>query len=122
MSTAYSGSCRLDPLKGSVAPSICGMFGSFEAPVVAAVGTGAASGMAVGGSAIEGELTSSAQEVPEAGWKEEAVAFIPVPGALVSGFVMRSAREPLAGVTGVAMADMQVAVGAEQLRRGRFEL
>jgi hypothetical protein len=79
------------------------MFGSFEASEEVAVGAGAASGMAVGGLATEGELTSSAQEVPEAGWKEDAVAFIPVGIALASGFVMRSASEPLAGVFGEAM-------------------
>lgn len=60
---------------------------------------------AVGVFTAEGELTSSAQEAPEAGWKEDAVAFIVrVAGcALESGFVMRSASEPLAGVFGEAM-------------------
>ena len=72
------------------------------------VGAGAAaSGVAVGGLATEGELTSSAQDVPEAGWKEDAVAFIPGVAFVVleSGFVMRSASVPLAGVFGEAMVD-----------------
>ena len=80
-----------------------------------AAGAGAAvPGAAVGVVAAEGELTSSAQEAPEAGWKEDAVAFIlrVAVFALKSGFVMRSASEPLAGVFGVAMLDMQVAVVA----------
>jgi hypothetical protein len=82
---------------------------------VVAAGAGAAvPGAAVGVVAAEGELTSSAQEAPEAGWKEDAVAFIlrVAVFALKSGFVMRSASEPLAGVFGVAMLDMQVAVVA----------
>jgi hypothetical protein len=73
------------------------------------VGAGAAvSGMADGGLATEGELTSSAQEVPEAGWKEDAPAFIPglVFVVFESGFEMRSASEPLAAVFGAAMIDV----------------
>lgn len=72
------------------------------------VGAGAAaSGVAVGGLGTEGELTSSAQEVPEAGWKEDAVALIPGVQFVVleSGFDMRSASEPLVGVFGEAMVD-----------------
>lgn len=75
-----------------------------------AVGVGADSGLAAGGLATEGELTSSAQDVPEAGWKEVAVAFIPESGVVAPalGFVMRSASEPLEGVLGEAMLEMQV--------------
>ena len=78
-------------------------------------GVGAAiSGVAAGGFATEGELTSSAQEVPEAGWKEDAATFIPgvVVVVLNSGFVIRSAREPPAGVFDEAMFEMRVTQGA----------
>ena len=86
------------------------MLGSLEASVVVEGAGTAVSGVAVGGLAAEGELTSSAQEVPEAGWKEDAATFIPVVlVVLESGFVMRSAREPPAGVFGKAMLAMQVA-------------
>lgn len=86
------------------------MFGTLEASVLA-MGAGTGSEVAVGGLATEGELTSSAQDVPEAGWKAEAVTFIPgvAVATLASGLVMRSASEPPEGVLGEAMLKMQVA-------------
>jgi uncharacterized protein YcsI (UPF0317 family) len=83
------------------------MLGSWEASFVDVGASAAASDVAVGGVPVEGELTSSAQDVPDAGWKEDAVAFILgiAFAVLESGFVMRSASEPLAGVFGEAMVD-----------------
>jgi len=50
-----------------------------------------------GGFSVEGELTSSAQELPAAGSKEAAAAFIVFGVEFdsgLSGAVIRSAREP----------------------------
>ena len=48
------------------------------------------------GLALSGELTSSAHDLPEAGWKFCAVAFIPEVFVMESsGFVTRSAKELL---------------------------
>lgn len=58
-----------------------------------------------------GELTSSAQEVPEAGWKDCAAAFIPLAVGVDSGFEIRSESEPpLAGVSEGSGAAMFVDV------------
>jgi hypothetical protein len=87
-----------------VAPSIWGILDILSSVVVvveefATVSRppdGAESGLA-----LTGELTSSAQDLPEAGWKVCAVAFIP--GVFVvesSGFVTRSAKELLVAVAG----------------------
>ena len=62
-----------------------------ELATVSRLPEGAESGLA-----LTGELTSSAQDLPEAGWKVCAAAFIP--GVFVvesSGFVTRSAKELL---------------------------
>ena len=72
------------------------------------------------GLALIGELTSSAQDLPEAGWKVCAAAFIP--GLFVvesSGFVTRSAKELLvAAAVGVSSLGEDIAlfedVGSDQ--------
>jgi hypothetical protein len=53
------------------------------------------------GLALTGELTSSAQDLPDAGWNVFAVAFIPEIFVVESsGFVTRSARELLVVAVG----------------------
>lgn len=53
------------------------------------------------GLALTGELTSSAQDFPDAGWNVCAVAFIPEVFVVESsGFVTRSAKELLVVVVG----------------------
>jgi hypothetical protein len=53
------------------------------------------------GLALTGELTSSAQDLPEAGWKVCAAAFIPgVFVVEISGFVTRSAKKLLVAAAG----------------------
>ena len=98
-------------MKGSVAPSIWGMLGVSSSVVVvvdvlATVSRppdGAESGLA-----LTGELTSSAQDLPEVGWKVCAAAFIP--GVFVvetSGFVTRSAKGLLLGAAAGGVSSLE---------------
>ena len=86
-------------MKGSVAPSIWGMSAGLSSIVVGVEVLATVSRPPDGadsGLALTGELTSSAHDLPEAGWKVCAAAFIP--GVFVvesSGFVTRSAKELL---------------------------
>lgn len=89
-----------------MAPSIWGILGCLSSVTVVAdtfttlsrPPDGAESGLA-----LTGELISSAQDLPEAGWKAGVVAFIP--GLFVvdsSGFVTRSANELLVAAAAAA--------------------